>query len=303
MKRLLTALGVLPAILVGIPPLSHVLFPGDAAHLPPEGDLVGVASDTRVNVIASGEGPPAVLVHGLPGTAYDWRPLIAALVERRFRVIAYDRVGFGHSDPRPDDEYTLAADARDLLALLDVEDLRNATIVGWSFGGVTAMTAALEDPERIARLVLIGSAGRWPDAPSPSPLFWEPVFEWIAAVPPARQYAQRAMERLFFSGRPSPEWFSEQNAANLAQVKTRRAWREELTRYRYDGPDPSSIARPILVIHGEDDRVVPPSVGTWLHHRAVGSGFLLVEAGSHMLPVTHPDLLADRIADFASTDS
>ena len=80
-----------------------------------------------------------MLVHGLPGSAYDWAPLTDALAARGFRVIAYDRMGYGYSDARADGDFTIAANARDLLGLLENQDLSHlleycqlaAKAVGW----------------------------------------------------------------------------------------------------------------------------------------------------------------------------
>jgi pimeloyl-ACP methyl ester carboxylesterase len=68
--------------------------------------------------------------------------------------------------------------------------------------------------------------------------------------------------------------------------------------FTWDGPDPQPIQRPILVAHGSEDLLVPLVVGEWLHERSAASELWVVEGGSHMLPVTHPDSLADRIAAF-----
>ena len=65
------------------------------------------------------------------------------------------------------------------------------------------------------------------------------------------------------------------------------------------GLDPEPIPLPILVIHGQEDLLAPLAIGDWLHEHARDSRILRVERGSHMLPITHADLLADRIAAFA----
>jgi pimeloyl-ACP methyl ester carboxylesterase len=111
---------------------------------------------------------------------------------------------------------------------------------------------------------------------------------------------QRGMGLQFFSEQPVPGWFSLQSNANFALATTRHTWRQEAARFRFDGPDPAPIDRPMLVIHGDDDRVIPLEVGEWIHARAPRSELLVVEGGSHALPATHPVLVADRIEDFAA---
>jgi pimeloyl-ACP methyl ester carboxylesterase len=241
-----------------------------------------------------------VLVHGHPGSAYDWRVLVPALAARGFRAIAYDRVGYGRSDARRDGEYTFAANARELALLLAALDLRDAIVVGWSYGGGTSIVAAQQDPSRIARLVLVGSVG--PGLPMGASavqavLFSGPVLAWVAAVPPVSAAVQAAMSAGAFSGQPQPDWWRPSLAANLGGGDTRRTMREEGAAYeRQAVPDPTGLVLPVLVIHGEDDRLVPVAVGHELARRAPNARLVLVPGGSHMLPVTHAELLAAEIA-------
>ncbi len=304
MRRWVTMTALAIALLIAAPPLWFAVMPAEGVSLPPPGRKVPVAAGVGVNVLESGAGPPIVLIHGLPGTAYSWAPVAEGLSARGHRVLAYDRVGYAHSDARADGDYSVDANARELLALLEAEDLRDATIVGWSFGGKTAMTAALADDARIGRLVLVASAGDWSDPPPPSPLlsilFSAPVSEWMAAVPPFYREIQRGMGLQFFSEQPIPDWFRPASAANFASARTRHTWRQEAARFRFDGPDPSPIERPILVIHGDDDRVIPLEVAEGIHDRAPDSELVVVSGGSHAIPVTHVDLVVEHTAAFAA---
>lgn len=291
------------AVVLGIvaPPLWFAVFPVTPAALPEPGRRIPVGEGVSVNAIEKGEGLPVVLVHGLPGCAYDWAPLTDALASRGHRVLAYDRVGFGHSDARRDGDYTLGANGRELVRLLVSEDLRDATLVGWSYGGGTAIEAVLHDPERIGRLVLVGSAGPLDDPPEPSPvfgvLFSAPVLAWIAAVPPVATGLQGALSAEAFSGQPQPAWWAPQLGANMAAPHTRDTWRAEGEHFRWES-DPSRVERPVLVVHGDDDRLAPLAVGEALARLAPRSELVVVKGGSHMLPITHAGALAERIAAF-----
>jgi pimeloyl-ACP methyl ester carboxylesterase len=222
------------------------------------------------------------------------------LAARGFRAIAYDRVGYGRSDPRGDGDYTFAANARELLALLEALALRDAVVVGWSYGGGTAIVAAQQDASRIAQLVLVGSVG--PGLPTggggvEAVLFSRPVLAWVGAVPPVARAVQTAMSAEAFSGKAMPDWWGPSLAANLARGATRETMREEGAAYAAQPvPDPTGLARPVLVVHGDDDRLVPVAIGQELARRAPTSRLVLVPAGSHMLPITHAPLLADELA-------
>lgn len=305
MRRWLVGLALLVAALIALPPQWFRAFGAAPPALPPADRTIGLAAGTALSALDRGSGPPLVLVHGLPGCGHDWSPLVDALAERGHRVIAYDRAGYGRSDPRRAGAYTVDENARDLLALLESEDLRDATVVGWSYGGGTAIRAAILDPARIARLVLIGSAGPWADAPEDpalfAVLFSKPAMDWMGAVPPVARALQAAISAQAFAPEPVPPWWAAQLAANLGSPHTAHAYRQEGALFAWsEDLDPSPIDRPILVIHGAEDRLVPLQVGHGLHRSAREGRLAVVEGAGHMLPVTRPALLADQIAAFVA---
>jgi pimeloyl-ACP methyl ester carboxylesterase len=309
-KRVLVVLAGLLALVV-LPPLWFLAFPGDPPpELPPPGRRVQLAGGTGVNVLEAGSGPAVVLVHGLPGSAYDWRETTAALAARGRSAIAYDRVGFGRSDPRRDGRSTPEANADELLALLEALDLRDATVVGWSYGGATAMIAAMRKPPRIARLVLVGTGGPdSPDARAPEPSLPMRLFNsdaalrWRALVPPVGIALMKAISAAAFSDGPQPDWWLAGVRANLARWETRTAYRDEMLGLAGESTgtfDPSAIAVPTLLLHGDDDRLASVGIARYLHTRIPGSTLVELPGGSHMLPVTHAPELADRIAAFSA---
>ena len=315
MKRFLTVLIVLLAALIVLPPLYYAVFPYAAGPLlPPPGQRVILPSGVGINVIEEGEGPAVVLSHGLPGSAYDWRALLPEIADRGYRAIAYGRVGYGHSDPRPAGDYTPEANARELNGLLEVLDLEEVTLVGWSYGGVIAMLAALENPARIARIVLVGTGGPdSPDAKPPEPPFLmtlmnsDPVLRWRAAVPSTGVALMRAGSQMAFSGGPQPGWWLESLRANFERWETLMAYTGEMRGVAGASIDatfhPEAIRQPVLILHGDDDRAAPVEIGRYLHTVIPRSELIEIEGGSHMLPVTNAPAIADRIAAFAASAS
>jgi pimeloyl-ACP methyl ester carboxylesterase len=264
-----------------------------------------------MHAIVRGEGPSVVLVHGLPGQASEWRNTTELLAEHGRHVVAIDRLGYGHSDPRDGDDFTLEANARELRELLDALDLTDVTLVGWSYGGGTALTAAHQQAadakarRRIARLVLVGSVGPQGEQSGPPALvrllFSEPVLRWVRSVPPLALEMQRSMSARAYSDQPQPDWWLPGLAANLAQAKTQAAFVGESARLSgRAAPDTAGLELPILVIHGVLDRLVPIEVGRALARNNPRAELIEVADGSHMLPVTHAALLADRIASFSA---
>jgi pimeloyl-ACP methyl ester carboxylesterase len=100
---------------------------------------------------------PVVLIHGWPLSSRMWEPQVPALVEAGYRVVAYDRRGFGRSS-QPWDGYDYDTFAADLHEVMSVLDLRHATLVGFSMGGgEVARYVARFGTSRLAQVVLAGA--------------------------------------------------------------------------------------------------------------------------------------------------
>ena len=311
MRRVLFVLVLLLAAAIALPPLWFRAFPVKPPRLAAPETFVALASGPRMHAIVRGAGPPVVLVHGLPGQASEWQATTELLAGHGRRVFAIDRLGYGHSDARDGDDFTLAANARELRELLDALDLADVTVVGWSYGGGVALTAARQQQDagpagaaRIARLVLVGSIGPTAQRREPPPFVGTLLvgaLHWARAVPPAVLALQRLMSGAAFSDQPMPDWWLPGVAANLAQAKTQRAFLEEGLQMRGQArPDSAGLDLPILVIHGDDDRLASIEMGRALARDNPRAELVEVPGGSHMLPVTHAALLADRVAAFSA---
>ncbi|MCP3984652.1 MAG: alpha/beta fold hydrolase, partial [bacterium] len=103
--------------------------------------------------------PPLVLVMGLAGSCRGWHPLQVPELSKRHRLVLYDHRGVGESED-PGGAFTTADLARDLEELLDALGIRRAHVLGAFLGGMTAQELALSFPERVNRLVLVGTYAR-----------------------------------------------------------------------------------------------------------------------------------------------
>ncbi|MEU3543748.1 alpha/beta fold hydrolase [Streptomyces paromomycinus] len=110
----------------------------------------------RTGYLESGEGPPLLLLHGNEGTAHDWDAIAPAMAPGH-RVIALHLPGFGITDPLPDARPERVAGF--VWDFADTVGLGRPAVVGHSAGGLVALHAALQQPARVPRLVLIASAG------------------------------------------------------------------------------------------------------------------------------------------------
>lgn len=114
------------------------------------------SADGRMHYVDEGSGEPVLFVHGTPTWSFLYRHLIRRAAARH-RAIAVDHLGFGLSDKPPLAPYAPNDHARRLVALIDALDLRGVTLVVHDFGGPIGLAAALERPDRIARLVLFNT--------------------------------------------------------------------------------------------------------------------------------------------------
>ena len=272
---------------------------------PPPGRWVEISPGVRVNVIDEGTGPPLVLVHGCPGSAYDWSPLSERLVSSGYRVVRYDRIGYGHSDRRDRDEgHSFQQNAQELIGLIEALDLDRLILLGWSYGGGIAQIVARQVPDRIVALVLVSSAGplherRGWDFLERLLFATEDLTRWSIAAGWGRSTIER-MGETTFSGR-MPEWWPEHTLAMLALPGAVHTWITEIKLREVGtlvGPD---LEMPSLILHGTADGMSDYATAEDLHRRLSRSTLVAVEGGSHMLPNTHADLLVDRMGEWGRT--
>ena len=216
------------------------------------------------------------------------------------------RKWYGHSDARPSGPFTLSANVEDLLALLEALDIKDVTLVGWSYGGAMALNVA--NAPRVGRIVLIGSGGPTSDDDVPPQvplsaklLYSTPVVRWRVAVPPVSRALQAVLSEVAFSGGAQPDWWLEDLAAAFTRWDTVQTYRGEvLTEFEVDGFDATRIGAPTLIIHAEDDQLAPVAMGRYLARRIPNAVYREVPDASHMLPITHASFVADEIVAFVN---
>ncbi len=109
-----------------------------------------------------GQGDETILIIPGLGTSIDYWQLVIPGLAEVCRVVAVDPPGFGKSD-KPDVKYDLPWIADQIVAFMDARGIERATLMGGSLGGHLAMLIAIDHPERVNRLVLMGSCGAWPE--------------------------------------------------------------------------------------------------------------------------------------------
>ena len=246
-----------------------------------------------------------VLLHGQPGSAADWQ-LMAGRLPATLRTLAIDRPGYG-SSPLPAGGFT--AGGRAVLDDLDSRDIRRAVLVGHSYGGGVALSAASLAPHRVEAVVLLASVGpgcvnRW-DRLLAAPLVgslcalvaWR-LTPWIARA----RLAQIRWRR----GRPPrPDEHVNWQVWGEAGRQHTPLWRTFLTEQRallrelgeLERAIPS-VQRPVLLLADPQDALVPVDTGRRLARALPDARLQLVPGAGHHLPRRAPDAVADAIVAF-----
>lgn len=225
----------------------------------PEFGALVDAGGIKTNYLDVGAGTPVVLIHGSgPGvSAYaNWRLTLPALAPH-VRALAPDMVGFGFTDRPADVVYGMETWTGHLLAVLDALELERVSLVGNSFGGALALRLAADQPERVDRLVLMGSAGlSWPLTQGLEAVWgYEPSVENMRGLLDLFAYDRSLVtdELAEVRYRASIEP-GVQEAFSAMFPAPRQRWLDSLAT-----PEDriAAIGAPTLVVHGRHDRVVP----------------------------------------------
>ena len=247
---------------------------------------------TSTAVECAGSGPPLLLIHGAEGSRRAFDGLVPELTDA-FRAIRYDQRDCGET-VNDATEATLATLADDLAVLLDRLDIEKASIFGTSFGGRLAQTFALLHPTRIDRLML---ASTWALQDSLISLNREAAAE-TARLRTLLPDSAEALSAYFFP----PDFLAAYPAfrAHFKKAPPRDARAERRARTIRDVPDldVGSIAVPTLLLAGELDRLVPPSLTLALGTRISGSRSAVLPGLGHITYVQAPQQVASRLLDF-----
>jgi pimeloyl-ACP methyl ester carboxylesterase len=252
-----------------------------------------------------GAGQPIILIHGWPLDADMWSDQAVFLAEQGYRVIAYDRRGFGRSS-QPWHGYDYDSLAGDLAELIDQLDLTNAVLVGFSMGGgEVARYLSRHGTTRIAKAVLISSVTPYLVKTEDNSAGVDPaVFDHILdGLNQDRPHFLAGFAEIFYGNgllqkNVSAEML--QNAVNIAMLGSLRATLEcaqsfAMTDFR---GDMAAFRVPTLIIHGTADKTVPIDSSARMAAQMIpGAKFLEYEGAPHGLHVTankrlNEDLLA-----------
>jgi rifampin ADP-ribosylating transferase len=249
-----------------------------------------LASGLHLAVHEHGSGRAVVLVHAWGETHRSFDRLVPLLVPLA-RLVVPDQRGVGGSD-KPDDGYDLRQGAADLIGLLDALDLDSAVFLGTSSGGYLAQCVAVEYPDRVDGLVLVGSPRSLAGGRDP--------FGGVLAGfhdPVTREDIVALNDGLVFRGAVPEEFLAAQDAAAL--TIPRRVWRASYRGLLDATPplDAGRISAPTLVLWGSADDLLPRDQAEALVHD-VDEGRLVVTDTGHMVLWEVPHVVAQEVRLF-----
>ena len=272
---------------------------------------VGTENSTEIELYYEdhGSGQPVVLIHGYPLDGSSWEKQTAALLAAGYRVITYDRRGFGKSS-KPTEGYDYDTFAADLNTLLTTLDLNDVVLVGFSMGtGEVGRYLGSYGSARVARAAFLGSLEPYllktDDNPDGVP---QEVFDGLLEAVTADRYAffteffKNFYNSDTFLGTPrlsqevmNAGWNLATGAGATASVAAQPTW---LTDFRQDIP---KIDVPALIVHGTADNILPiDSTGRLFAKALPDAQYVEIEGAPHGLLWTHAAEVNEALLGFLS---
>lgn len=250
-------------------------------------------------------GQPVILIHGYSASVYVWREVGPMLASAGFRVIAIDLLGFGYSEKPRWFDYSITSQARMIARFMDRIGLGKAALVGSSYGGAVAATLALDYPERVEKLALVGAVcnDRVKNHPilrlASIPGIGEAIAPFLADTRAFHRHRMRLTlakenrhliteERVESVARP----LSAADAHHSLLATTRNWHADRITH------DAHLINHPTLLLWGENDSVIPVRDAYTLHDEILHSRLVIFKKCGHVPMEEKTELFADIVTEF-----
>jgi len=246
-----------------------------------------------------GRGAPLLLIMGLGWPSQAWNRLRPVLSEK-YHTIAFDNRGVGRSDASAG-PYSMAQMAADASAVLNAARVNAAHIFGVSMGGMIAQEFALQYPQKVRSLILGCTAAGGPQAVRAE----EQALQVLMTRGKDPDQFARAINPFIYDAGTPPQLVEEDTAmrakwytsadAYFAQLQAVIAW-EAYGRL-------AEIAAPTLVVHGENDRLIPAENGKRIAARIPGAKLVIIQGASHVFTTDQPDAARAAILDFLGSQA
>jgi pimeloyl-ACP methyl ester carboxylesterase len=264
----------------------------------------------RVHYQEAGDprAPAIVLIHGFASSTLVWSKVFLQLAAAGYRVIALDLLGYGYSAKPRNGEYTIAGQAKLLNGLLGALKIPRAIFIGSSYGGAVAATCALDYPDRVEKLILVGTVNNnRPLEFALMRLFGSPVFGDVVSplLIGSRRLLRQRMKRVY----DRHAWVMDERRVDarhlpLRAARTHRAIINTVRRWDAEriSRDAHLITQPTLLLWGENDREIPLADGERLHAEIPGSRLIVFLNCGHLPHEEYPEVFTNIVSDFCKVN-
>lgn len=250
--------------------------------------------------------PPLLLIHGFASSNLVWSKVLLPFAESGFRVIAPDLLGYGYSGKPRQMDYTIASQAKMVIGLLEQLGIERVCLVGSSYGGAVAATIALDRPELVEKLVLVGAVtNNKPTRYLLMRLFGSPIIGDILSplVVGSRRLLRMRMKRVY--DRHAWELDEKRVQARHLPLATRGTHRAIIrTVRRWDAErisrDAHLLVQPTLIVWGDRDREVPLADGERLQQEIPNSRLFVFRECGHLPHEEYPAEFTTLVSEFCS---
>lgn len=253
------------------------------------------------------EGPkddplPIILIHGTSASLHTWDGWAEVLAEHH-RVLRFDMQGFGLTGPHPQAKYRIEDYAETLVKLMDAKGIDTAIIAGNSLGGYVAWSAAVLYPERVAKLVLVDTSGysfKSESVPIGFRISQSPVLKYLIGDIMPRSMVKSSLENVY----GNPEKITDDLVDRYFELNIREGNRAALVK-RFTDTKAGQLAnrvgeltQPTLIIWGEQDSLIPISVGQRFHREIKSSQFISFSDLGHVPHEEDPQVTVAAVEQF-----
>jgi pimeloyl-ACP methyl ester carboxylesterase len=282
---------------------------GPSWAMPTEGnsdhkDQYVTSNGLKLHYVREGAGQTIVLLHGNEGTLEDFTLSVFDKLAAKYQTLAFDRPGHGGSQTSksmasPEVQAKILHDA---LVALKIE---HPLLVAHSWSGSVALSYALQYPEDLAGMVLLGGMAyeTKESAATPScyavrvPVVGATIAQFYKAT--GRNEIRKELEKAF-SPDPAPQWYVDKFLASMFRLsELKAAASDEITlntTLKKISPLYGAIKVPVVIVVGENDRIVPPQKHSYALHRAIAQSKLIVLAkAGHEIQFTRPQEVLSAI--------
>lgn len=270
------------------PPSKFLTIAGMKVHVRDEGP--------------KGDPLPIILVHGTSASLHTWDGWNEVL-SKHHRVIRFDMQGFGLTGPHPQAKYRIEDFAETLIKLMDVMGIERAIVAGNSLGGYVAWSTAVLYPERVAKLILVDSSG-YPFESESVPIAFQiynsVILKSLFGNILPRALVKSSLENVYVD----PDKITDALIDRYFELTTREGNREALARRFVDtkagqlAGRVGELTQPTLIMWGEQDKLIPISVGQRFHREIANSEFVSFSDLGHVPQEENPQITVGAVEQF-----